>query len=116
MPHFVVDCSRDILTDSTFTVSTILQEVHTVAEETQLFDKQDIKVRLQPFEEYLVGGGQTNFIHVFANIMEGRTTEQKANLSKQMVSKLTEMFPNVPFIAMNVRDFEKATYVNRRMI
>ena len=116
MPHFVVDCSKEILTESRFTVLDILQEVYIVAEQTELFDKKDIKVRLQPFEQYLVGGDKTQFIHVFANIMQGRTTEQKANLSRKVVSKLTKMFPDVPFIAMNIRDFEKTTYVNRTML
>ena len=116
MPHFVIDCSEDILKESEFTILNILEEVHLVAEKTKLFDKKDIKVRLQPFEKYLVGGEKTHFIHVFANIMEGRTKKQKANLSQQMVRKLTEMFPDVPFVAMNIRDFEKETYANRTFL
>ena len=56
------------------------------------------------------------FIHVFANIMEGRTTDQKAKLSKQIVSGLKTMFPEIPCIDVNVSDFEKATYCNKSMI
>jgi 5-carboxymethyl-2-hydroxymuconate isomerase len=32
-------------------------------------------------------------MHVFANIMEGRTREEKANLSKTIVRDLALMFP-----------------------
>lgn len=48
--------------------------------------------------------------------MQGRTTEQKANLSEQIVNKLVDLFPDVPNIAMNISDFEKATYCNRAML
>lgn len=48
--------------------------------------------------------------------MQGRTTAQKANLSKEIVSKLTELFPSIANIAINISDFEKATYCNRAML
>lgn len=115
MPHFVIDCSSDIL--SLQDPKTILDQVHLVAKNSNLFDEADIKVRLNPFSNnYLVGGEKKSFIHVFANIMEGRTTDQKANLSKEMVGALKTMFPEISFIAINIRDFEKTTYCNKSMI
>ena len=115
MPHFVIDCSEEIFKIQK--PEKIIQEVHIIAHNTSLFDESDIKVRLNPFKEhYLVGGKKEDFIHVFGNIMEGRNTEQKANLSNQIVSKLKSMFPKVPFIAINIRDFEKATYCNKAMV
>ena len=115
MPHFVIDCSKDIL-DIQDPKSVTLQ-VHNDANNSGLFEENDIKVRLNPFmDNYLVGGKETSFIHVFANIMEGRTTDQKAKLSKQIVAGLNAMFPNIPFIAINIRDFEAATYCNKSMI
>ncbi len=115
MPHFVVDCSQHIL--DLKEPEKITQEIHLTANETGLFDEADIKVRLNPFKEhFLVGGKQEDFIHVFANIMEGRTTEQKANLSNKIVKSLKAIFPEVPFIAINIRDFEKATYCNKSMV
>jgi 5-carboxymethyl-2-hydroxymuconate isomerase len=115
MPHFVIDCSESITKIQRS--NDILKAVHKEACSSGLFDEADIKVRLNPFDkDYLVGGKQEDFIHVFANVMEGRTTEQKANLSKQIVTKLKLMFPNIPFIAINIRDFEKATYCNKAMV
>lgn len=115
MPHFVIDCSENILTLQQ--PEKITQEVHQAAFNTGLFDEADIKVRLNPYEEhYLVGGKKDDFIHIFANIMEGRTTNQKAVLSKKIVSKLKSMFPAIQFIAINIRDFEKATYCNKTMV
>ncbi|MFV9549572.1 5-carboxymethyl-2-hydroxymuconate Delta-isomerase [Algibacter sp. PT7-4] len=115
MPHFVIDCSENIL--NLQQPEKVTLEVHKTAANTGLFDEPDIKVRLNPFKEnYLVGGKQGDFIHVFANIMEGRTTEQKAKLSKQIVNKLNTMFPSIEFIAININDFEKATYCNKNML
>ncbi|AXB31566.1 5-carboxymethyl-2-hydroxymuconate Delta-isomerase [Vibrio campbellii] len=114
MPHFVMDCSENVLKshDEEF----IIEQVHLVANETGLFDESDIKVRLNPFQKFSVGNKQKDFIHVFAHIMQGRTTEQKANLSQKIVSKLATLFPDIPNIAMNICDFEKATYCNRSML
>ena len=115
MPHFVIDCSEPILT--LHSPEKMVLEVHNAAASTLLFDIPDIKVRLNPYKEhYLVGGKKEDFIHVFGNIMEGRTTEQKANLSKQIITKLKTMFPRVAFIAINIRDFERATYFNKTML
>ncbi len=115
MPHFVIDCSKDILEIQDPKV--VLQRVHNTANNSDLFDETDIKVRINSFSNnYLVGGKEDSFIHVFANIMEGRTTEQKSKLSKQIVSELKILFPNIPFIAINIRDFEKGTYCNKSMV
>lgn len=115
MPHFVIDCSEDIL--ETTQAQTILNKVHQAANNSKLFDETDIKVRLNPFKNnYLVGGKKEPFIHVFANIMEGRSTEEKAKLSKSIVTELNNMFPNISFIAININDFEKATYCNKSMV
>ena len=114
MPHFVIDCSVSIL--DSHSEEQIIEQVHLVAYSTKLFEEGDIKVRVNPFKKYAVGNKREGFIHVFANIMEGRSTEQKADLSKNIVQMLTSMFPHISKIAMNVRDFEKATYCNRDML
>ncbi|MEQ5791584.1 5-carboxymethyl-2-hydroxymuconate Delta-isomerase [Muricauda sp. NFXS6] len=113
MPHFVLDCSNTVIKSQS--PESIMQLVYDTAESTGLFDPQDIKVRINPFEHYMVGNGKVDFIHIFGSIMEGRTTEQKANLSKQIVSELKAMFPEVPIISINIRDFEQATYCNKIM-
>ncbi len=110
MPHFIIDCSASVLTD--ISQEQVNQEIHQVAVASGLFTEGDIKVRMRPFEDYLVGGKTTDFIHVFGSIMQGRTEAQRAALSKAMVTKLKELFPEVPFIAMNVNEFEKSTYCN----
>lgn len=111
MPHFVIDCSKQIIEQKS--PEDIMQNVYDAANSTGLFQSEDIKVRINPFQYYNTGNTQKNFIHVFANIMEGRNTEQKANLSKQIITELKVMFSEVPIISINIRNFEKATYRNK---
>lgn len=114
MPHFIIDCSENILNFKS--PEEIIQNVYDNAEATELFSKGDIKVRINPFKYYNVGNTQDDFIHVFANMMEGRTTEQKNDLSKRIIKSLKEMFPQIPIISINVRDFEKSSYCNKAMV
>ena len=114
MPNFVVDCSRGILQQRR--EEEILAALHDAANSTGLFEVSDIKVRVHPFRACAVGGSEDDFIHVFAYIMEGRSVEQRAQLSRTVVGALAELFPAIDRIAMNVAEFEKATYLNRSML
>ena len=114
MPHFILDCSAEIL--ETHPELYIAGKIHAVAVESGLFDVQDIKVRINPYATYLVGGKRELFMHVFASVMEGRNTEQKAALSRSTVQMLAVMFPDVKYIAMSISEFEKAVYCNRNML
>ncbi len=114
MPHFVIDCSKNILNIKP--PNAIIQNVYDTAASTGLFDKKGIKVRLHPFEYYTLGNTKDDFIHIFGNIMEGRTVSQKKHLSEKIITELNIMFPDVPVISINIRDFEKATYCNKSML
>ncbi len=92
-----------------------MQAVYEVAEATGLFAADDIKVRLRPYQYFKLGTGKKDFIHISGNIMEGRSAEQKANLSKRIIERLNEMFPDVSILSINIREFEKATYSNKAL-
>ncbi len=114
MPHFMINCSQSIL--KLHSEEEIIEQVHSSAVSTELFNKNDVKVRVNFFKKYSTGVKKEDFIHVFANIMEGRTIEQKANLSKTIVKDLALMFSSVPHIGTNVIEFERATYFNKNML
>ena len=114
MPHFIIDCSSNIT--KLKTPEEIMQIVYNTAEATNLFDKGDIKVRINAFQNYNIGNTKVDFIHIFGHIMEGRSSNQKADLSKKIIGSLKLMFPDVPFLSINVRDFEKSTYCNKSMV
>nr|WP_319266199.1 hypothetical protein [uncultured Draconibacterium sp.] len=58
----------------------------------QQFNGKIFKVRLNPFHYYIVGSTNDTFIHIFGNIMEGRTNEQKRNLSVKNIAELKNCF------------------------
>lgn len=114
MPHFVVDCSQEIL--QIHDQESIIARLHRTVNSSGLFEESDIKIRVNPFAIYSAGGGREDFIHTFAWIMQGRSVQQRADLSKAIVSELAEMFPLLPRIAVNIAEFEQATYFNRAMM
>ncbi len=114
MPHFVLDCSEHII--KLQSPEEIIQAIYDTAESTNLFDKGDIKVRINPFTYYTIGNSKDDFIHIFGNIMEGRTEAQKSDLSRRIVTTLKSMFPDVPILSINIREFEKSSYCNKSMV
>jgi 5-carboxymethyl-2-hydroxymuconate isomerase len=114
MPHFILDCSESLL--SVHDKQQIMQNVMDVAVESGLFGVDDIKVRVRPYADFMTGTARRDFIHVFGYIMDGRTTEQKHDLSHSVVSRLKSLLPDVPIVSMNVMEFEKATYNHRNTV
>jgi 5-carboxymethyl-2-hydroxymuconate isomerase len=114
MPHFIIDCSENIIEQES--PEALMQAVYDVAEATGLFAVNDIKVRLRPYHYFKLGKGKRDFVHVFGFIMEGRSTEQKENLSRRIIERLNEMFPAIAILSINIGEFEKATYSNKALI
>ena len=114
MPHFIIECSEDIIEQKP--PDEIMQAVYETAEASGLFAENDIKVRINPYRYYKLGNTKKSFIHIFGNIMEGRSIGQKAELSRNITEKLSEMFPEISILSMNIREFEKATYSNKSLI
>lgn len=114
MPHFIIECSHNVLEHCS--EQSLNQMVFEAAKQSALFEESDIKVRLNSYKTYTLGGDNDAFIHVFSHIMQGRTTQQKASLSRAIVTQLCARFPHIRQIAMNVAEFEKATYCNRKML
>lgn len=114
MPHFIIDCSENIIERKS--PEEIMQAVYEAAEATGLFAKNDIKVRLRPFQHFKLGEGKKDFIHIFGYVMEGRSAEQKAALAGKIIERLDEMFPDVSILSISIGEFEKATYCNKALI
>jgi 5-carboxymethyl-2-hydroxymuconate isomerase len=114
MPHFIIECSEDIL--SVKKPGEIMEAVYEVADATGLFAKNDIKVRLTPYTHYKLGELKKDFIHIFGYIMEGRSITERSRLSTKIIERLNEMFPGISFLSMNIMEFEMATYSNKSLI
>lgn len=114
MPHFIIDCSENML--ELKPPGEIMNAVYAAADDTGLFAKNDIKVRLQPYHHYVLGEGKNSFMHIFGHIMQGRSVEQKAALSRKILEAMNGLFPDVSILSMNVGEFEAATYCNKSLL
>ncbi len=114
MPHFVVECSSSLF--ERVEAESLLSAVFETAVGSGLFEERNIKVRLRPYQLHLQGAEGTDFLHVFAHIMGGRTTEQKKVLSVALTRRLKEMLPGVSVVSVNVYEFDPETYSNRDMV
>jgi len=114
MPHFIIECSENIIAQKA--PVEIMEAVYAAAEATGLFVENDIKVRINPYKYYKLGKGKNGFLHIFGNIMEGRSIEQRENLSRKIIERLHQMFPEISILSINIREFEKATYCNKSLI
>lgn len=114
MPHFVIDCSESLL--DTHNAVAINEKVHAAANATGLFGEAAIQVRLNPFKDSFMGGQKVETMHVFASILEGRTKEQKLDLSKAVITTLAELFPAVENIGMDVCDLEKGVGFSKKKL
>ena len=95
MPHFVIDSSENIV--NTKTAEEIIKLVYETAEATGLFNPQAINVRINTFKNFKAGINEEAFISIFASIMEGRTDDQKNNLSRKIVTNLLNCSSDIMF-------------------
>jgi 5-carboxymethyl-2-hydroxymuconate isomerase len=113
MPHIIIECSENVL--KTSNPEEIVQKVYDTTVSTESFEK-NVMVRIVPFKHYTVMGNKDAFIYVFTSVLEGRTTEQRRALSINIVTLLKGMFPEVTKVSMNIREFERATFINNSML
>ena len=111
MPHFILDCSRSI--EQYANLADILKTVHDAADGSGLFQKGEVKVRINLFEHYTTGGTQDDFIHVIGYIWTGRSLEQRSDLSKRIARALKALLPELLYISVDIREIERETYNNR---
>ncbi len=114
MPHFIIDCSENIL--GLTSQEELMQTVYNTAEATGLFAENDIKVRINPYKYYQLGNTKNDFIHIFGHIMQGKNIEEKANLSEKIIGALNSLFPGISILSINIQEFEKATYCNKALL
>ena len=114
MPHFIIECSENVL--QLQPAGKLVDAVYEAAEHTGLFAENDIKVRLNRYADYRLGTDKNGFVHVFGYIMQGRSIEQRADLSKTITERLNTMLPELSIVSVNISEFEKATYCNKALL
>ena len=114
MPHFIIECSANLVNDQT--AVKLMSTVYDSAVASEMFATNDVKVRLMPFQYFKLGDKKESFIHVFGYIMEGRTASQKAILAKSLTQSLLNLMINASFVSVNISEFALGSYSNKALL
>ncbi|KJY82671.1 5-carboxymethyl-2-hydroxymuconate isomerase [Vibrio galatheae] len=107
MPNLVMEYSNSV--DERVNIQGLLEDLHNVALSCGLFDIDSVKSRSLRCHNWLIGdsGDSQDFIHLSFELLDGRTAEQKRDLSRQLMAVLQEQASHVHSLTVNIRDMDK---------
>lgn len=110
MPNLVMEYSNSV--DERVNVQGLLEDLHQVALQSGLFDVGSVKSRALRCHNWLIGDESDNvdFIHISFELLDGRTPEQKRELSRQLMTVLQEQASHVRSLTVNMRDMDKESF------
>ncbi|MGS2716569.1 5-carboxymethyl-2-hydroxymuconate Delta-isomerase [Eionea flava] len=108
MPHCIIEYSSTIGND--ITIDQLMQSVHQGAEDSALFDVNDIKTRAIPYSYHMPATAEQRFIHVCAKLLSGRTPEQRQHLSQSIMNRLLPLSLKAVSLTVEIVDIESSSY------
>lgn len=110
MPHLVMEYSNSA--EERLNMQGLLEDLHQVAIDSELFSINDVKSRAIRVHSWLVGdkGNSVDFIHLTVELLSGRTAEQKRELSRELMDILAEKASHIDSLTINVRDMEPESF------
>ncbi|WP_070969778.1 5-carboxymethyl-2-hydroxymuconate Delta-isomerase [Vibrio sonorensis] len=110
MPNLVMEYSNSV--DERVNVQGLLEDLHEVALHSGLFDAPSVKSRALRCHHWLVGeeGDSVDFIHISFELLDGRTDEQKRELSRELIKVLEQQAGHVRSLTVNIRDMDRACF------
>ena len=114
MPHAVIEYSGNLTYDFIEHDIDLVDIVHGLMMNSELFDLNAIKTRSICMDNWMVGekGQDGTFVHVTVSLLTGRTVEQRQKLSDDMIAALGEYLPKdiIDQITVEIREMDKETY------
>jgi 5-carboxymethyl-2-hydroxymuconate isomerase len=111
MPHFIVEYASSL--QHKVTLPELQQAVWQGAAGSGLFTGPDIKIRLLPYDHYQVGTERTDFIHITARILTGRSAEQRQQLAAMVLAQLVALALTAVSLTVEVVEIEKQSYAKQ---
>lgn len=108
MPHLIIEYSVDCIDEQQ--AVTMVDAVFDTAKASGLFETANIKSRAIPISAYRLGVEGRGFVCVRCRIHAGRSSEQKKQLSGEVVRALRELELDVAAITAEVVDMDPASY------
>jgi 5-carboxymethyl-2-hydroxymuconate isomerase len=108
MPHCIIEFSKNL--ENSMPINELVRVVHNSVFASGLFEEASIKTRAIEFAYYQTGLSNTPFIHITLKILQGRDHQQKKNLTKLVLDKISEVIPRPLSLSVEVMDIEKVSY------
>ena len=111
MPHLIIEYAAPLKDE--IDIQKLVEDAFAGAEESDLFDPVDIKVRATPVEDYSTGGTDQAFVHIDIKLLPGRTTAQKKDLAERVLNKVAAIVKNDVAISVEINTLDGDTYTKR---
>ncbi len=109
MPHCIIEHSDDVL--KSVTQRQLIDSVLTGTKKSELFELDHIKLRTQSYEYYQKGEvEQDGFIHISLRILQGRTIQQRKDLSEKVLSEIENLALQNITITVEIIEMETSSY------
>jgi 5-carboxymethyl-2-hydroxymuconate isomerase len=109
MPHCIIEYSEDVL--SSVNQRQLIDSVLMGTKKSELFQLDHIKLRTKSYEFYQKGDvEQAGFIHVTVRILQGRTIEQRQDLSEKVLLEFDNLALKDMTITVEIIEMETASY------
>jgi 5-carboxymethyl-2-hydroxymuconate isomerase len=98
--------------DERVNVQGLLEDLHNIVLSCGLFDAGSVKSRALRCHNWLIGdeGDSVDFIHISFELLDGRTPEQKRDLSRQLMEVLQQQASHVRSLTINIRDMDRECF------
>ncbi len=111
MPNLILEYSDSV--EHRVNIQSLLEDLHHVALNSGLFERCSVKSRTLRSHNWLVGdvADSKDFIHIRFELLEGRTPEQKRELSQQFMDILVSQASHVYSLTVALQNMEKNSFM-----
>ncbi len=116
MPHCVIEYAAEL--EGELDLGALIDAVHAGALASGLFPEADIKTRAISYAHHrmgrhLLGQSGNSFVHLSVHLLDGRSDDQKAQLSEGILNRMLPLVSQVASVGVEICDMHRASYRKR---
>ena len=113
MPHCLIEYSQNLSDKQP--VQNLLEAVFEGVEQSGLFERSHIRVRAMAFADFLLASPDEAFVHVTIRLHQGRSPEQRKQLSTEVLQALLKLDFNHTSITVETVEMDTASYSKQQV-
>jgi 5-carboxymethyl-2-hydroxymuconate isomerase len=110
VPNFVIEYSESLTQQ--IAPDSLMDKVFEGAIASGHFPPEAIKIRVEPRSKFRLHDKYSDFLHVSAHILSGRTDEQKSEISNAVLEPLKTLGLNSVFVSVEIVDIHRLSFVD----